>query len=37
MNRIRDVVTKYDPEQVLQKLCLGGFKISDLKIQTCGS
>lgn len=28
---MREVAAKYDPEQVFQKLCPGGFKISDVK------
>ena len=32
VKKIRDVAAKYDPEQVFQKLCPGGFKISDVKL-----
>ena len=28
---MREVAVKYDPNQVFQKLCPGGFKISDVK------
>lgn len=31
VRQIREVATKYDPDQVFQKLCPGGFKISDVK------
>ncbi|ORY68841.1 uncharacterized protein BCR38DRAFT_424481 [Pseudomassariella vexata] len=31
LKKIRDVAAKYDPDQVFQKLCPGGFKISDVK------
>ena len=31
VKKMRDVAAKYDPEQVFQKLCPGGFKISDVK------
>ena len=32
VRKIRDVAARYDPEQVFQKLCPGGFKISDVKV-----
>lgn len=28
--RLRDAAEKYDPEQVFQKLCPGGFKICNI-------
>ncbi|KAH7028948.1 uncharacterized protein B0I36DRAFT_290213 [Microdochium trichocladiopsis] len=31
VQKIRDAAAKYDPEGVFQKLCPGGFKISDVK------
>ena len=31
VKKMRDVAAKYDPKQVFQKLCLGGFKISNVK------
>ncbi len=30
--RLKIVARKYDPEEVFQKLCKGGFKIADVKI-----
>ena len=32
LKKMRNVAAKYDPEQVFQKLCLGGFKLSDVHI-----
>lgn len=32
VKKLKDVAARYDPEQVFQKLCPGGFKISDVKI-----
>lgn len=32
VRRMKDVAAKYDPGQVFQKLCPGGFKISDVSI-----
>lgn len=31
VQRMRQVAAKYDPEQVFQRLCPGGFKISEVK------
>jgi Berberine and berberine like len=31
VKKIREVAAKYDPTQVFQKLCPGGFKISEVK------
>jgi hypothetical protein len=30
IRRMRDVAAKYDPHQVFQKLCPGGFKLGDV-------
>jgi hypothetical protein len=32
ISKMRDVAAKYDPHQVFQTLCPGGFKISHVKI-----
>jgi len=32
LQRVRDAAAKYDPQQAFQKLCPGGFKISDVKV-----
>ncbi|KAI0101447.1 FAD-binding domain-containing protein [Hypoxylon sp. NC0597] len=32
VRRMKDVATKYDPHQVFQKLCPGGWKIVDVKL-----
>ena len=32
VQKMRDVAAKYDPKQIFQKLCPGGFKISDVKV-----
>lgn len=32
VKKMRDTAAKYDPEQVFQKLCPGGFKISDVNL-----
>ncbi|KAI1375604.1 hypothetical protein F4677DRAFT_421859 [Hypoxylon crocopeplum] len=32
VRRLKEVAAKYDPEQVFQRLCPGGFKISQVKI-----
>nr|POE87140.1 bifunctional solanapyrone synthase [Quercus suber] len=32
VQKIKDVAARYDPHQVFQKLCPGGFKISDVRI-----
>ena len=32
LKKMRKVAAKYDPEQVFQKLCPGGFKLSDVQI-----
>ena len=31
VRKMKEAAAKYDPEQVFQKLCPGGFKISDVK------
>jgi hypothetical protein len=31
IKKMREVAAKYDPRQVFQKLCPGGYKISDVK------
>ncbi|KAF4120274.1 FAD/FMN-containing dehydrogenase [Geosmithia morbida] len=33
IRKMKDAAAKYDPDQVFQKLCPGGFKISDVKDQ----
>lgn len=32
VKKIRDAAAKYDPGEVFQKLCPGGFKVSDVKL-----
>ncbi|KAI9714693.1 MAG: hypothetical protein M1828_001122 [Chrysothrix sp. TS-e1954] len=32
VKKLRDVAAEYDPQQVFQKLCPGGFKISQTKV-----
>lgn len=32
VKKMRDAAAKYDPQQVFQKLCPGGWKISDLDL-----
>lgn len=32
VKKLKEVAAKYDPDQVFQKLCPGGFKISGVKI-----
>lgn len=32
ITRMKDAAVKYDPAEVFQKLCPGGFKISDVKL-----
>ncbi len=32
VRRLKDIARKYDPQEIFQKLCRGGFKISDVEI-----
>lgn len=33
VRKMKEVATRYDPDQVFQKLCLGGWKISDVNVE----
>ena len=32
LKNLKDAAAKYDPKQIFQRLCPGGFKISDVKV-----
>ena len=32
VRRLKEVARKYDPQEIFQKLCRGGFKIADVEI-----
>ncbi|KAK4214117.1 hypothetical protein QBC37DRAFT_421736 [Rhypophila decipiens] len=36
VDRLKAVARKYDPQQVFQKLCMGGFKIGDVDLYYAG-